>query len=90
MAYWQSGRIRGSLAVLLDGAADRRKDVVCIGANQADCAHYYGQDYRQHHCVLRDILSIISQYSMQSVLHIDLVAYHKLGPTGPFENIPQS
>ena len=59
MAELVKDRVRGNLAVLLDRAADRGKNVVGIRSDQTDRAYYYGQDYRQHHRVLRDVLSVV-------------------------------
>jgi len=43
---------------LLDGTADRRKNVVSVTAYQSYGSHYNDEDYRQHNCVFGNILTL--------------------------------
>jgi hypothetical protein len=56
---------------LLDGAANRGKDIVSARSNQAYCAHHDRQNYSQHNRVFRDVLSVIRQQPAQNMRHLE-------------------
>jgi hypothetical protein len=45
--------------VLLNRAADLGKYVVRIGADQPDRAHDNHQNHSQHHCIFRNVLTLV-------------------------------
>ena len=51
---------RGLVVQLLHhGASDLRKHVVGVAANQSDRANHDHQDYREHHRVFGDVLTVL-------------------------------